>query len=560
MQYVQIYINRPTAKSFLYKPTSQQLAYIKPGVLVKVPFGVKTEWGIIKEIVKSKKGLEDYKLKNILDIYPNIELNTLNFELAKWLKTEYLTTFSESLFIQLPAGLPKKIAKLSYLPPKNLPQIRQTQRLIINHTEKESTLTILIKKAVKNNKSVRLFIPDLSKLEKIKTMLEKETETEMLIHSSRLTPTKKLQMINHYYNHQAVLIGGRSLGLILPKDNEIWIIEEPENYAYKNDQTPKFHLNRLIEFLGHYVPIITLNYFPASIATISKNKYLKTNAKLPFTCPIIIKPENELTRNLSILDIKNSIVILPNNQFGFRLFCPNCFTCAKSICCESDFMEINKTWVCKNCKTKPENLLCRYCHQSLIMSKGGKYEQIQKSGYKNISAISESELDTVGQTEQLILAGFDYLIDSSNIRSVFEYIELIAKCTHHGQKLYIFSDFANHQLLRLINQQDINGVNNYFKNLSIDTKNIPYYRIIKLTIRKSNRLVNEKLSKILGEIAKIDPLISIVQSPIYSTSENKTIISIPLNVWKRFSIWNNNNEKLIGSDNWIIDIDPYKVV
>lgn len=108
MLYAEIIVNQKSAKAdrpYTYRIPEELAEVIEPGKRVVVPFGRfdKLEVGMVVSVEDSTSG--DFKIKNIIDVVdknPLVDIKMI--ELAHWMKTEYLCSFSEAIQTVLPPG------------------------------------------------------------------------------------------------------------------------------------------------------------------------------------------------------------------------------------------------------------------------------------------------------------------------------------------------------------------------------------------------------------------------------------------------------------------------
>ena len=558
MQYVEVIINRNRVEPLTYRPKSAQLPYIKPGCLVKVPLGHTTEWGIISKITKLHSSIAEYKIKEISELYPEIILCEINFFLARWLDRQYLSGFNEALFVQIPLNLPKKLADLQ-LKYKNLPQSdNKITKFITNFNQKQLLIDKIIAKAKINNKSVRIFIPDLNDAENIKSRFIKKYTPKVYTYSSKTSDKIKMQTINNYLiNSNSIIIGGRYLGLIPPKKDEIWIVDSPASYSYRNEQNPKFHLVNLLSFFLPYVKIFTLNYIPFDFTNSQNDAFTNGQNQSSWKNTVEISQNENFFKQSDYYDGDNYCVIIPNQPPRKNLFCGHCYLMAKSNCCSEILQQIKGEWVCSGCKNAVKNLNCPVCNNPLTITEVS-YDKIiskfTKTKKINLFECIEKKYSTA------LIIGFDHYLDKMTTLADFEFLEIIAQAKNIAKKVIIFTNLQNHPLLLILNNE-VNDISRYLHDSTQNMRELPYYRTIKLVSKKPIPVEIKKMEEVINQLNNLNLKNFKYEKPYIDTKNHlNLIISVLDEDFIKISRWWEINYKTSIDSKWTVDIDPLKIV
>jgi primosomal protein N' (replication factor Y) len=233
------------------------LAYIKIGMIVKVPFGRQTKEAVVYKIVRQIPSNIKYKLKYIKSIKYHVPIiNNIQFNIARFISYYYLYSFGKSVFsiynnfskkslqnINSTITATKKYPKLSNLSYKHL--ICDTKHRRIQHYIK------IINKAIKNNRSAILLFPEYDAnceyIEKIKNYYSKisiiySPHDNSNAHAANFLKLKKL--------NQSVVIGTRNSIFQISNNLGLIILDEPSHFGYKEQQGSHYHTQVIAKYLS----------------------------------------------------------------------------------------------------------------------------------------------------------------------------------------------------------------------------------------------------------------------------------------------------------------------
>lgn len=236
---------------------SQILSYffsqeLKIGSLILVPLG-KTE---IRAIVKSVEALENikmevkknyFKLKPVSKIISNEPIiSERQMELCQWLSDYYISPIGIVLKLFLPKGiLRRKKLFFQNIPFPEISPEKESQSpcpILLNSPERTQYHLQEIKKTIKNNRSVLLLVPEISRIAQYLPSLEKISKNIKIFHSELKTSEEMKCWQEIRENKVDIVIGARN-SLFLPFSNlGLIILDQEENENYKSwDQHPKYH-------------------------------------------------------------------------------------------------------------------------------------------------------------------------------------------------------------------------------------------------------------------------------------------------------------------------------
>jgi len=394
MQYAEIAVNTKTSLSrqtFTYKIKPEHLPYIQPGVLVLVPFRNRNIDGIILTI-KSRLTIEDPGLKpsgqfsnlaiegklksitKIIDTQPI--LNTNQLELAKCISNYYLAPVGDVLFMMVPP-IAHRLTKKSLITNRETEKQRNRETKI--YTIYESLLNRigkyikLTEKALKSSQNVLIIFPQILIESEIKNKFEKifGKENIALIHGNLKTSERYKLWQDISNGKKKIVIGSRSAIFSPIKNLGLIIVDEPENFGYKEEQSPHYNTVEVAVKMSqiHKCNLIFGSIYPdlEAILKIKKKIYLQVNnspvteiiKKLKFQI-IDLQFEKKiinytLENNINEYLKKNKKVLLIIDRKGSGSYFI-CSDCKKIINCQRCnlplvYFENSNTLKCNHCNT-----------------------------------------------------------------------------------------------------------------------------------------------------------------------------------------------------------------
>lgn len=250
MQFAEVAVKTKVGKidqTFSYSIPSSILAEVKKGILVEVPFHGRKLPGIVLDL-KRNVNLK-YKLKPISKIVcPSPILDNSQSKLAKWISDYYLAPIGEVVFTMIPPiahRLVKSIGKILFK--KAMAKLDGKKKIVYTLYDRISNrikdYIKITKKALGQNKQVIILFPEINlSSDNLKSFFQVFSPAEITILHANLTRTQRYQAwLSIRTGKKKIIIGSRS-AIFAPCSNlGLIIIDQPENFAYKGEQTPKYH-------------------------------------------------------------------------------------------------------------------------------------------------------------------------------------------------------------------------------------------------------------------------------------------------------------------------------
>ena len=395
----------PKVFNFPFTYNTNQLS-LKIGDFVEVPFGKKTEVGIIwpgKTI-----DLKNIKIKNINKKYNNFSLDQELINFMKWFAS----------YNMMPLGLVLKmsIGNKLHLKKKKDNNFTQTKKKIkkfelneeqkealnfLNSADKKFEVSVLqgttgsgktlvyferIKKIINKKKQALVLLPEIFLTNEFKSRFEDFFGFEPAVWHSKITPKNKRIIWNGVIENKIKLVVGARSSLLLPFRNlGIIIVDEEHDTSYKQDEGVIYHARDMAISRASFekIPIHLITSIP-SIETYNniKNKKFKhikltkryKNYPLPKTKIINLNVKkirskyiseetielvkNFLNKNEQVLFFLNRRGYAPYlicKKCGYKLICSNC----------SMYLTFHKTKnkaICHHCAAEKEIL--RNCNET----------------------------------------------------------------------------------------------------------------------------------------------------------------------------------------------------
>ena len=395
----------PKVFNFPFTYNTNQLS-LKIGDFVEVPFGKKTEVGIIwpgKTI-----DLKNIKIKNINKKYNNFSLDQELINFMKWFAS----------YNMMPLGLVLKmsIGNKLHLKKKKDNNFTQTKKKIkkfelneeqkealnfLNSADKKFEVSVLqgttgsgktlvyferIKKIINKKKQALVLLPEIFLTNEFKSRFEDFFGFEPAVWHSKITPKNKRIIWNGVIENKIKLVVGARSSLLLPFRNlGIIIVDEEHDTSYKQDEGVIYHARDMAISRASFekIPIHLITSIP-SIETYNniKNKKFK-HIKLTKRYKDYPLPKTKII-NLNVKKIRNKYIseetvelvktfLNKNEQVLFFLnrrgYAPYliCKKCGYKLICSncSMYLTFHKTKnkaICHHCAAEKEIL--RNCNET----------------------------------------------------------------------------------------------------------------------------------------------------------------------------------------------------
>ncbi|TSC95987.1 MAG: primosomal protein N' (replication factor Y) (superfamily II helicase) [Candidatus Berkelbacteria bacterium Licking1014_2] len=252
MQYAQIIVkNQPAfaAESYTYAIPPELLPAIKVGQLVLVDFHNSRRPGIIIGIKRRVDVDMTSRLKPIKKIItPFSVLFDWQWQLARWLADYYLAPLAKAVFAITPPACQR--GNFSTINHHQSPLVTTNHRyyqspyfIFAPAASRLEKYCLLVKKSLAAGKQILLLFPNHWRLAEMATALTEQNQPDFLICRSQTNKTNQLIDWLKIASGEAPIILGLRGAVLAPLANPgAIIVDEPENYAFKEDQAPRFWL------------------------------------------------------------------------------------------------------------------------------------------------------------------------------------------------------------------------------------------------------------------------------------------------------------------------------
>ena len=257
-------------RTFQYIIPDELLPHIEIGMLVVVPFGKgnSTRKGYVINIT-DKATFDCSKMKSIIEIADKgIQIESKLIKLAACIYNKYGSTMINALKTVMPVKekIRKTAQKVSVQPfdIKNAPVLALTdeQNALIDEFSNDINNAIYksyllfgvtgsgktevyigcIKKVIEQGKQAIVLVPEIGLTYQNVARFKQYFGERVAVVNSRQSKGEKFSEFERVKNHEADIIIGPRSALFAPCDNlGLIIIDEEHDYAYKSDQSPKYH-------------------------------------------------------------------------------------------------------------------------------------------------------------------------------------------------------------------------------------------------------------------------------------------------------------------------------
>lgn len=575
MQYASVYINRPLDRQLTYKIEPEILPYLSVGSLVEVPLGRTSISAVVASITKRLSGVEAQDLKPIKRLYRGFQLSPTHFELAEWLAATYACSFSEALFCQIPTKLPIR-SKTVYTAEKTASDSGSLVTIRCNIDKRTEHVTMIIAKSLRQKRPVRLILPELDQSNSWQKHLAKQ-KIKAVSFKSQGTPSQQFaQLAALATADSTVIIGSRRLGLIPPRPKEVWIVLEPYDFAYKEDQTPKFDLWRLLQFWSKTTSIILLPSLDLPIVT-TKVQNLEPN--LPWPQPLhVVKaptgPTSFAKWQYLIEELPKPLrLILPPGSSSRTMRCLNCGWTPKSPCCSRPTILQEGQIVCSHCRKNVEiPTHCLKCRAILTAQAGGmtRFFHSVISEFRGVSIGYLTDSWRAVQDSHTLITGFDGAFDSGDLWSLADLGGAITKINQASLSTTIATELPNHPVMQALNVSDKSRFDTQLLKLQQDLQWYPYFRVIRLVFLATNSLEAQELAQSwyrkLPELLKSHQANLTEPIPLDTLKERNRygwclFLHISASTWYSFSkVWRQEIRPQLKGSATRVDLDPRRFI
>ena len=564
--YFNIQINKQN-KVFTYSYNKD----IELGTFCIVNFRNKEVIGVVIEKLEFK--IFEYEIKEILKVLDE-KLDKNLFKLITWMHDYYIEPYGNLLPLILKPQININKIKLKKISATSeIPTLNATQEKIANDIESSSkhihliygvtgsgkthVYISLIKKALDQDKSSIILVPEITLTPQLISKLESFFGSKVALWHSKLSEKKK----SEYYKElesgeKKVVLGTRSALFCNVKNLGYIIIDEEHESTYKQEDAPRYHAKNvaikraMLEnaklILGSATPSFE-TYYQVKQGHIVEHKLENryNNYSMPQYEVIDLNYEKELLTKTLIEKINKKIeneeqVIILLNRKAHSIIV-KCNSCSRTFECEkcSTKLSLYRSNVlkCNQCETKYKyNSVCKYCGSNNIVKFGMGTEKLEDKLCEifDREKILRMDSDTMNTNKKLISAYNEFLSGKYNILLG---TQIVAKGFH----------FPNVTLVCVINAEGINIIPDYRSNEKT-------YQLITQVAGRAGR--SEKKGEVL--IQSLNPksnlIFSIVNNDYYKIYEDqmnfrKILNYPPYSKHIKILLTAKNEEKLQKSSN-----------
>jgi len=400
----QVALPIPFSEPYDYEVSKEQAGQIQIGVRVRVPFRTQKSIGIVVGLKQGERFKGIRSVEAVLDASPIIR--QFDLELARWISEFYFCSWGEAIDQVLPHFLftkemtiPDLIERYTQKGSDPLPRgltpftLTAEQQAAFDHildnpakpvllhgitgSGKTEIYLRLIEENLKAGKTAVCLFPEIALSEQIKHGFIERFGPELEIFHSRLTGLEQLKAWLRVKSGQVKIVLGPRSALFAPLENlGLIIMDEEQEFTYKQDQVPRYHaretaaklagLSGAVFLMGTATPTLETRWNcdngKAERLVLSKRV---VDRKLPEVeivdlaeefkrkkRPVIFSDrlKEEIAKNL---ELKQGVMIFLNRR-GFSTFV-HCLKCGTILSCKN--CQVSLTFHMETGK-----LICHYCN------------------------------------------------------------------------------------------------------------------------------------------------------------------------------------------------------
>lgn len=392
--------------------TYQSDEEIKLGTYCIVDYNNKKMEGIVVEKVNVLK--KEFSIKNIEKVLDK-RLDEKLFSLMQFIHNYYIEPYGNLLsIIEKPEKKEYKDIKENNTKIEEVHLSDEQQKVYLDIVNSSKTVHLingvtgsgktqiyikLIQKALKEDGSAILLVPEITLTSQLKKNLEKALGQNIALWHSKLTKNAKIKYFNLIEEKKIrVILGARSAIFSNLSNLKYIIIDEEHESTYKQDEAPRYHVKNvaikraLLEnakvVLGSATPSFETMYQVKNKDIeehILKNRY--NGAKLPEYIVKDISEEKDFLTDELIERINEKLknkeqVILLLNRKAYSIIL-KCRECKKNMECDICTFSLtyykNNILKCNQCgKTYKMITRCKYCGSEKLEKKGTGTEKLEE--------------------------------------------------------------------------------------------------------------------------------------------------------------------------------------
>jgi len=433
--------------SFTYKIPEDLKLEIGQSVLV--PFRTAKKNGLVLDIHNNKPSFITKEVESIISLTPLLTINQIT--IIEWISRYYFAPLYKTAKLFLPQKiLDNKKLRLKAHAVKELSQkddfnltedqkstidqiIRSKDNQFLIHgitgSGKTEIYSRICEHYLKENKQVLILVPEISLTPQTIEYFEKSLGMKAEIINSKISEGQKILSWKNLREGKSKLVIGSRSAIFAPLNNlGIIIVDEEHEHSYKQDQSPRYEIHKVIEKIIELDPTIKVVYGSATPSIETAYRLQKNTIKLSKRINNLMLPTIEIVdlreefkkKNYSIFsedlisEIENSIknkeqVILFINRRGSAssVVCRDCGYTVKCKDCDTVMTYHTKTFnedklICHHCGiVKNPITICPECKSLNIKFLGIGTQKIETELMKKFPNIKilRADKDTTSQKE-----------------------------------------------------------------------------------------------------------------------------------------------------------------
>jgi len=608
MQYAEIVVNTKTKKldqTFTYLIPPLLLPDIKPGILVTVPFRNKNIEGVVWSVKKFEKQNIIAKLKPIKKIITNEIIFISDWQkITKLISEYYFVSFSSVVFSMIPPIAKRVIDEKG----KKITLVANQGKIINiidNYQNRLKHYLRIIKKSLQHKKQILILTTTLNNNELIKILNENFSNKILIYDTQKTTSSRYKDWLNIKNNKYSIVTGTRS-AIFSPLPNlGLIIVDDPNNFSYKEEQTPNYDVKTIAK-MRQKLEQINLIFgtslpSPEDIYEIENKKQKTLVNKYAFSCLELIDTSSkkqiiswELENKIreTLIKKQKTLLFCQRKGTGWAYICQDCNWEAKCPHCKNTLIPRNNALFCNYCKkiiSGPDN--CPNCGSIRLKSIGLGIDKVAKvisnifpqakvltiDQNINKTMINFKNFDILIGTKKILdisdikvkLAGiisFDNLLNLPDYKINYELLNTIKKLEDKSDKLLIQTNIPDNYFFQYLGT---NGLKKFYHNeLDLRKKYLfpPFSTIIKVIYHnKDEHNTQKEIDKLYQKLSCLKIKNIIISKPTtcwIHMKNNHYRKQIIIKLLKRNNSTNAQLQKVFAtlSKDFKIEVDPLSLL
>ena len=264
----QVTVGLPVEGPFDYSVPDEYASQVTPGKRVWVSFHNRPRMAVVTALPK-KSAFKNLKpILDVLDPDPVLDENML--KLTREFSELYGCSWGEAVETALPSALRgKRVLKESF--PQSAPVPARSHPFSLIHDQdggkRWDILEKQIRQTLSDGKGVIFLVAEVILMDRVVEHLNKNFKEETVVFDRKMTPKEELECWLKVKRGQARLIVGTRSEIFAPvPDLGLIVIWDEENSAYKQEQTPRYHVRDVARMRSRLwgIPVIYVSSAPSA--------------------------------------------------------------------------------------------------------------------------------------------------------------------------------------------------------------------------------------------------------------------------------------------------------